>query len=69
MNFKSFMYIMIGIAMLGISTGYTLGFYVQKQSLNNYWFYFSVPVFILASFFVVFGTLFIEDVKDENEKK
>ena len=58
MNFKSFMYIMIGIAMLGISTGYTLGFYVQKQSLNNYWFYFSVPVFILASFFVVFGTLF-----------
>tara|TARA_Y100001934_G_C11762925_1_gene500082 strand:- start:257 stop:445 length:189 start_codon:yes stop_codon:yes gene_type:complete len=61
MNFKSFLYIMVGIAMLGVSTGYTLGFYVQKQGLNNYWFYLSVPIFILASFFVVFGTLFIKD--------
>ena len=61
MNFKSFLYIMIGIALLGMSTGYTLGFYVQKQSLNNYWFYLSVPIFILASFFVVFGALFIKD--------
>ncbi len=61
MNFKSFLYIMVGIALLGVSTGYTLGFYVQKQSLNNYWFYLSVPIFILASFFVVCGALFIKD--------
>ena len=52
---------MIGIAMLGVSTGYTLGFYIQKQGLNNYWFYLSVPIFILASFFVVFGALFVKD--------
>jgi len=61
MNFKSFLYILIGIALLGVSTGYTLGFYMQKQGLNNYWFYLSVPIFISASFLVVYGTLFVKD--------
>ena len=61
MNFKSFLYILIGMALLGVSTGYTLGFYMQKKMLNDYWFYLSVPIFILASFLVVYGTLFVKD--------
>ena len=61
MNFKSFLYILIGMALLGVSTGYTLGFYMQKIMLNNYWFYLSVPIFILASSLVVYGTLFVKD--------
>tara|TARA_B110000116_G_scaffold243025_1_gene232566 strand:- start:658 stop:846 length:189 start_codon:yes stop_codon:yes gene_type:complete len=61
MNFKSFLYILIGMALLGVSTGYTLGFYMQKKMLNNYWFYLSVPIFILASSLVVYGTLFVKD--------
>ena len=63
MKFKSFFYIFMGMTTLGISIGYVLGFYTGKHTLNNYWFYFSVPVFIIASFFIVYGALFIKDNK------
>jgi Na+-driven multidrug efflux pump len=60
MNFKSFFYTIIGMTLLGISLGYVLGFYTHKHAENNYWFYFSVPVFIFASFFIIYGTLFLK---------
>jgi len=48
---------------LGISIGYVVGFYTGKHALNNYWFYCSVPIFVVASFFIVYGALFIKDNK------
>ena len=48
------------MTLLGISLGYVLGFYTHKHAENNYWFYFSVPVFIFASFFIIYGTLFLK---------
>ena len=63
MNFNSFFYIFMGMTTLGISIGYVVGFYIGKHALNNYWFYCSVPIFIVASFFIVYGALFIKDTK------
>jgi len=63
MNFKSFFYIFMGMTGLGISIGYVIGFYTGKHAINNYWFYLSVPIFIVASFFVVYGALFIKGSK------
>ena len=52
---------MFGIVLLGISIGYTLGFYAHKVFLNSYWFYFSVPIFIFASGFILYGSLYLKD--------
>ena len=61
MNFKCFFYIFMGMTALGISIGYVFGFYIGKHTANNYWFYSSVPIFIVASFFIVYGALFIRN--------
>ena len=63
MSFRSFFYIFIGMTTLGISVGYVIGFYIGKHAVNNYWFYSSVPIFIVGSFFIVYGALFIKDNK------
>ena len=63
MNFKSFIYILIGMSFLGLSLGYVLGFYIHKHSDNNYWFYLTVPLFIIASLLIIYGALFLKDYK------
>ena len=65
MNFKSFFYVLIGMSLLGLSLGYVLGFYIQKNSSNNFWFYLSVPLFIIASLLIIYGALFLKDNKNE----
>ncbi len=64
MNFKSFIYILIGMTLLGLSLGYVLGFYIQKHSYNNYWLYLTVPLFIIASLLIIYGALFLKDHKE-----
>ena len=64
MNFKSFIYILIGMTLLGLSLGYVLGFYIQKHSHNNYWLYLTVPLFIIASLLIIYGALFLKDHKE-----
>ena len=64
MNFKSFVYILIGMSLLGLSLGYVLGFYIHKHGSNNYWFYLSVPLFIVASLMIIYGALFLKDDKN-----
>jgi len=60
MNFKPFIYILIGMSLLGLSVGYVLGFYIHKHSYNNYWFYLSVPIFVIASLLIIYGALFLK---------
>ena len=61
MNFKSFIYILIGMSLLGLSLGYVLGFYIHKHSDNNYWFYLTVPLFVIASLLIIYVALFLKD--------
>ena len=65
MNFKSFFYVLIGMSLLGLSLGYVLGFYIQKHSSNNFLFYLSVPLFVIASLLIIYGALFLKDNKNE----
>ena len=53
------------MSLLGLSLGYVLGFYIQKHSSNNFWFYLSVPLFVIASLLIIYGALFLKDNKNE----
>ena len=64
MNFKSFLLVLIGIGLLGISAGYVLGFYLNRIVSENYWFYLSVPLMAISSFMIMYGALF-----SNNERK
>ena len=64
MNFKSFLLVLIGIALLGISAGYVIGFYLNRIVSEDYWFYFSVPLMAISSFMIMYGALF-----SNNERK
>ena len=64
MNFKSFLLVLIGIGLLGISAGYVLGFYLNRIVSEDYWFYFSVPLKAISSFMIMYGALF-----SNNERK
>ena len=64
MNFKSFIYILIGMSLMGLSLGYVLGFYIHKHNSNNYWFYMTVPLFGIASLLIIYGALFLKDYKE-----
>jgi len=61
MKFNIFIYIILGMTLLGISIGYVLGYYIHKHTFYNYWFYLSVPIFIVASILIIYGSLFIKD--------
>ena len=64
MNFKSFLLVLIGIGLLGVSAGYVLGFYLNRIVSENYWFYLSVPLMAISSFMIMYGALF-----SNNERK
>ena len=52
------------MSLLGLSLGYVVGFYIHKHGSNNYWFYLSVPLFIVASLILIYGALFLKDDKN-----
>ena len=64
MNFKSFLLVLIGIGLLGVSAGYVLGFYLNRIVSENYWFYLSVQLMAISSFMIMYGALF-----SNNERK
>jgi len=63
MDYKSFIITTLGMTILGVSIGFVIGYYTHKHALNNYWFYSSVPMFIFASFLIIYGSLFLKDNK------
>ena len=67
MNFKSFLLVLIGIGLLGVSAGYVLGFYLNRIVSENYWFYFSVPLMAISSFMIMYGALFSNNEKNYEE--
>ena len=58
------MYILIGMSLLGLSLGYVIGFYTHKHADNNYWFYSTVPLFVVASLLIIYGALFLKEDKE-----
>ena len=64
MNLKSFLLVLIGVGLLGVSAGYVIGFYLHRILTESYWFYLSVPLMAISSFMIMYGALF-----SNNEKK
>tara|TARA_B100001778_G_C18430906_1_gene557788 strand:- start:8 stop:211 length:204 start_codon:yes stop_codon:yes gene_type:complete len=67
MNLKSFLLVLIGVGLLGVSAGYVLGFYLHRIVNENYWFYLSVPIMAISSFMIMYGALF-SNKKEKHEK-
>ena len=59
MSFKPFILSMIGLALIGISVGYLLGYYVHKYTLNEYLFYIPVIIMGVGCVLVIYATLFV----------
>ena len=56
-NFKSYLSILVGINLIGVSLGTVIGYYMQNYLENHYWLYFSPPIFGIGSFLMIYGAL------------
>ena len=57
MEFKKFFYVIIGVALIGISIGYVLGFYMSLLN-NSFLFYVAVPIMAIGSFITIYTTIY-----------
>tara|TARA_Y100001970_G_C13489580_1_gene488323 strand:- start:163 stop:342 length:180 start_codon:yes stop_codon:yes gene_type:complete len=53
MKFSSFLIILLGVNLTGISIGIVIGYYINQY----YWVYLSVPVLTIGSLLMMYGTL------------
>ena len=57
MHFKSYLSILLGINLIGLSLGVVVGYYIQSYFENHYWLYLSPPIFGIGSFLMIYGAL------------
>ena len=53
MKFSSFLIILLGVNLTGISVGIVIGYYINEY----YWVYLSVPILTIGSLLMMYGTL------------
>ena len=53
MRFASFLIILLGVNLTGISIGIVIGYYINQY----YWVYLSVPILTIGSLLMMYGTL------------
>tara|TARA_Y100000590_G_C14900785_1_gene706349 strand:- start:22 stop:201 length:180 start_codon:yes stop_codon:yes gene_type:complete len=53
MKFSSFLLILLGVNLTGISIGIVIGYYINQY----YWVYLSVPILTIGSLLMMYGTL------------
>jgi|TARA_B110000116_G_C16599893_1_gene474519 uncharacterized Tic20 family protein len=53
MKFYSFLIILLGVNLTGISIGIVIGYYINEY----YWVYLSVPILTIGSLLMMYGTL------------
>ena len=53
MKFYSFLIILLGVNLIGISIGIVIGYYINEY----YWVYLSVPILTIGSLLMMYGTL------------
>ena len=59
MKFSSFLIILLGVNLTGISVGIVVGYYIKQY----YWVYLSVPILTIGSLLIMYGTLNKENNK------
>ena len=53
MKFYSFLIILLGVNLTGISIGIVIGYYINEY----YWVYLSIPILTIGSLLMMYGTL------------
>ena len=53
MKFSSFLIILLGVNLTGVSIGIVIGYYINQY----YWVYLSVPILTIGSLLMMYGTL------------
>ena len=53
MKFYSFLIILLGVNLTGISIGIVIGYYINEY----YWVYLSAPILTIGSLLMMYGTL------------
>jgi len=58
-----------GIFCIGVSVGYVVGYYVNQHLNYNFLFYISALIMGIGCFFLIYGSLFINNSQYGNKKK
>tara|TARA_B100001146_G_C15957998_1_gene338495 strand:+ start:252 stop:434 length:183 start_codon:yes stop_codon:yes gene_type:complete len=58
MKFNSFLSILLGVNLVGISIGSVIGYYFNERFNDYYWLYLSVPILTIGSLLMLYGTLY-----------
>ena len=58
MKFNSFISILFGVNLVGISIGSVIGYYFNERFNDYYWLYLSVPILTLGSLLVLYGSIY-----------
>ena len=58
MKFSSFVSILFGVNLVGISIGSVAGYYFNERFNDYYWLYLSVPILTIGSLLMVYGILY-----------
>ena len=57
MKFCTFLIILLGVNLTGISIGIVIGYYINQSFNHYYWVYLSVPILTVGSLLMMYGTL------------
>jgi len=58
MKFNSFISILFGVNLVGISIGSVIGYYFNERFNDYYWLYLSVPILTFGSLLVLYGSIY-----------
>jgi len=59
MKFNAFFITLLGLILVGISVGYVLGFYIQKNCSDDIWLYLSIAFMGSGCFMAIYGSLYL----------
>tara|TARA_B100000959_G_C14575043_1_gene457497 strand:- start:74 stop:256 length:183 start_codon:yes stop_codon:yes gene_type:complete len=58
MKFHSFISILLGVNLVGISIGSVIGYYFNERFNDYYWLYLSVPILTIGSLLMLYGSVY-----------
>ena len=58
MRFPSFISLLVGVNLIGVSIGSVIGYYFNERFNDYYWLYLSVPILTLGSLLMLYGAIY-----------
>jgi len=57
MKFSSFLFILLGINLIGVGIGSVIGYHLNERFIDYYWLYLSVPILTVGTILMMYGAL------------